>query len=283
MLSLLFLAMFAAPPDPVLAANAVINQPVANVFSKASADADVTSQAIFSTNVAVLERHSGWAKVRTPDGYTGWMQSAAFADAAPYAQTGRVAQVENLFAGLYRETDVTKHQPLLVIPFESRLEVVAGPIGDDDRWLQVRLPDNRTAWVQSGDVTFSARKITIPELIEWSKRFIGIPYIWGGTSTFGYDCSGFTQMLCRRRGYSLPRDSGPQANWIGMQPVDPAELQPGDFLYFGESPKKITHTGMYIGNGEFIDATAYLHPMVQISELEGHWAKLLVAARRIKQ
>jgi cell wall-associated NlpC family hydrolase len=91
------------------------------------------------------------------------------------------------------------------------------------------------------------------------------------------------QMLCRRRGYSLPRDAGQQANWEGVKPVEKADLQPGDLLYFGSSAKHITHTGMYIGNGRFINATAYEHPMVQICNLaDEHWTKLLVAARRIK-
>lgn len=278
MLITLVFAMFATPPDT----NAVVVQPVANLYSKPAVDANVVSQAIYSMNVAVLEKQSGWAKIRTPDGYLGWIQSGALIFSKPYATEGRVAQVESLFSGIYREADITTHQPLVIVPFEARLEVIAGPVGDDDRWLQVRLPDDRTAWIQSGDVMFSVRKLNIPELIDWSKRFIGLPYIWGGTSTFGYDCSGFTQMLCRRRGYSLPRDSGPQADWPGMQTVDRAELQPGDLLYFGESAKKITHTGMYIGNGEFIDATAYLRPIVQISQLDGHWSKLLVAARRIR-
>ncbi len=66
--------------------------------------------------------------------------------------------------------------------------------------------------------------------------------------------------------------------------MEKTDLQPGDLLYFGGSPTKITHTGMYIGGGQFIDATAYQHPIVQINNLgDEHWTKLLVAARRIKQ
>ena len=283
MLGVLLLAMFAAPPATLPADHAVVIQPVANLYSKPSVDVDVISQAIYSTGVTVLEREPGWAKVRTPD-YTGWMHSSALVSREPYAQEGRVAEVESLFAALYRETDVTRHQPVIVVPFETRLEVVAGPVGEEDRWLQVRLPDLRTAWVQSGDVTLSPKKLSVPELVEYSKRFLGIPYVWGGTSTFGYDCSGFTQMLCRRRGYAIPRDSGPQSNWQGMQAVERPDLQPGDLLYFGDSAKKITHTGMYIGNGQFVNATAYQRPMVQVCSLDNeHWSKLLVAARRIKQ
>jgi hypothetical protein len=201
----------------------------------------------------------------------------------PYAAQGKVAQVSSLFASLYGEPNITKHQPVVTVPFETRLEVVAEPELEEHRWLQVRLPDDRAAWLQRGDMTFDAQKLTVPELIEFSKRFLGLPYLWGGVSTFGYDCSGLTQMLCRRRGVLMPRDADMQAGWTGVTPVDKHELQPGDLLYFGASAKKITHTGMYMGNGEFINATAHEHPVIQICKLDDpHWTKLFVAARRLK-
>src|SRR5579884_3535151 len=281
---LLLLAMLAPPDTAAPLENAVVVEPVTNMYSRPTTDADVVSQAIFSTNVGVLEREAGWLKVRTPDEYTGWIESASVLPIKPYAQSGRVAQVEALFANLYREPNVTRHRPVVTVPFESRLEAVGEP-AENSRWLQVRMPDDRSAWVQAGDVSLAPpHNVSIAELIEWSRRFIGLPYTWGGMSTFGYDCSGLTQMLCRRRGYSLPRDAQPQADWSGMMPVEKTDLEPGDLLYFGASAKKITHTGMYIGNGQFINATTYQHPIVQICNLrDEHWTKLLVASRRIKQ
>lgn len=280
MVFLPLLAMLATAPNPD---NAVVVRPVANMYARPEADAPVVSQAIFSTNVAILDQNGAWLRVRTPDDYSGWIDASAALRSKPYAAGGRVAHVESLFANIYRETDITRHAPLLTLPFEAKLEVISGPEGEGARWVQVRLPDSSSAWVQSGDVELSLKPLPIPELIAWSKRFIGLPYLWGGTSTFGYDCSGFTQMLCRRRGFSIPRDAAPQAEWKRMKPVDKADLQPGDLLYFGDSPDKITHTGMYIGDGQFINATAYQHPAVQICNLnDEHWTKLLVAARRIK-
>ena len=263
---------------------AVVTKPVANMYSRPSEDAAVVSQAIYATNVAWLESKNGWVKVRTPDDYTGWMVAASLRRIKrPYASSGRVAQVEALFANLYRESDVTKHEPLLTVPFEARLEVVAESAGDERRWIQVRLPDDRPAWVQRGDLAFGSSLLDTDALITWSKRFLGLPYLWGGTSAFGYDCSGFTQMLCRRRGLTIPRDAGPQARWEGVVVVDRADLQPGDLLFFGKSPDKISHTGMYIGNGEFINATTHERPVVQISRLaDPHWSGLFVAARRLK-
>jgi cell wall-associated NlpC family hydrolase len=262
--------------------NAVVLSPVANMYSKPSEDTDVVSQAIYGSNVGLVERQEGWARIRTADDYTGWTPLRALLPGKAYAASGRVAEVQSLFAHIYREASVTAHAPLLTVPFESRLEVVAEP-PDQARWLQVRLPDDRPGWVQAGDIAFDAKPLSIPEMIEFSKRFLGLPYTWGGTSSFGYDCSGFAQMLCRRRGVPLPRDAQPQADWSGLAPVERNDLKPGDLLYFGGSAKKITHTGVYLGGGKFIDATTWQTPMVRIDDLnDAHWSRLLVAMRRVK-
>jgi gamma-D-glutamyl-L-lysine dipeptidyl-peptidase len=270
---------------PLLAQAAVVIRPVANMYSGPSEDKDVVSQAIFSTNVSILEEKPGWARIRTPDEYAGWTPAASLLSAErQYGRSGRVAEVSSLFAHLYREPSVTRRAPLMTVPFESRLEVVAEPEEEKQRWIQVRLPDDRPAWVQRGDVSLEAQKLTVPAMIDLARRFLGLPYTWGGTSSFGYDCSGFTQMLCRRRGINMPRDAQPQADWSEIQPVaSTGDLQPGDLLYFGKSDKKITHTGLYIGGGEFIHATTSGKPIIQISRLaDGFWTTALVAMRRPK-
>ena len=129
---------------------AVVNQPVANMFSRATSDSDVVSQAILGTNVAVIEGDAAWSKIRTPDGYTGWVNTSHLVSTAqPYAAGAGSLEVVSLFAHLYREKSVTKHAPLLTVPFETRLEP---GVGADERWLEVILPDRRSAWVQRGDV-----------------------------------------------------------------------------------------------------------------------------------
>jgi gamma-D-glutamyl-L-lysine dipeptidyl-peptidase len=266
---------------------AVVTVPVANMYSRPSQDVDVVSQAILGSTVEVLEEKSSWDKVRTNDQYTGWMplQEMRRLDRgeSPYASSGRVAQVSSLTANLYRETDVTLHQPVLTLPFETRLEVIAEGKGDDSRWLQVRLPDQRTAWIQSGDVDLAPRKLSIEESIALGRRFLGLTYTWGGRSSFGYDCSGFTQMLVRSRGIIMPRDADLQSAWTGAVAVNRKQLRAGDLLFFGNAVDHITHTGMFIGHGRFIHDTTYGHPGVQISRLRDQpWTRLLVACRRIK-
>lgn len=294
---LFLLTVFAISPVPSVD-SAVVTVPVANMYSSATESTDVVSQAIYGTNVEVLESQSAWLKIRTPDVYTGWIArqqvSAIEAGQPGYASSGKVARVSSLFANLYQEPGVTQHQPVLILPFETSLEVVAEKDGDDGRWLQVRLAapvpgvsargGNPTlAWVQRGDISLDAQPLSIPAAIELAKRFLGITYTWGGRSSFGYDCSGFTQMLVRQRGINMPRDADLQAAWSGVVDVPRKKLKPGDLLFFGDSPQKITHTGMYIGKGQFIHDTTHGHPGVQISRLKDEpWNKLLVACRRIQ-
>lgn len=256
------------------------------MYRSASTDADVVSQAIFSSDVVALEAAGDWLKVRTADQYSGWIHRG---DAKPrdaskiYGKAGRIATVWSLFASLYREPNIEKHRPVITIPFESLLEIAGEKETPDGRFYAVRLPDGTPAWVQSGDVTFDNKPLSIPRTIALAKRFLGLPYRWGGTSSFGFDCSGFTQMLMRGRGVIMPRDARPQANWDGLVQVERSELQPGDLLYFGNTPRKINHTGMYIGNGEFINATRREHPVVQISRLDdAPWTTLFITARRLK-
>jgi gamma-D-glutamyl-L-lysine dipeptidyl-peptidase len=266
-----------------LAMHAVINLPAANMFAKPTTDSAVVSQAIFGINVQILEDQSAWLKIRTPDDYTGWIEAAAAVKRDVYGAGPRVATVKNLFGSVYRETSITKHQPLFTLPFEARLEVLAEPEDEEQRWIRVRLPDQREAWIQRGDVSLEPQRMSREEMIAFSKRFAGLPYLWGGASTFGYDCSGFTQMLYRQTGLNMPRDAQPQHDWSGVEDVSKEDLKPGDLLFFGSSPKKITHTGMYIGGGEFIHATAHLTPVIQVSHmLEERWTKLLVGTRRVK-
>ena len=270
----------------------VVIKPVINMYYSATLDADVTSQAIHGTTIQELKADKpvdDWLYIQTPDEYKGWIEAAGVRKLKPgetYAGAKAMAvEVTNRAANVYREQDVTKHAPIIVLPFESPIEIEGAYAHRGGRWVHVKLADGREGWVQAGDVRVrEQRTLTIEQAIELAKKFMGVTYTWGGTSSFGYDCSGFMQMLMRQRGILMPRDADIQAAWSGLEPVKREELKAGDLLYFGSKADHITHTGMYIGNGEFIHDTTHDHPMVQISRLDDQpWTRLLVACRRAKE
>lgn len=264
----------------------VVVVPVANMYSAASDKSAVVSQAIYGSDVLLLTARGEWSRIQTEDKYKGWTPSRYLRivqNGGGYATAGRTVQVDSLFANIYREPDVTKHKPLVTIPFETHLEVKDEGKGSAEGWLQVRLPDKQTAWIQSSDVASEGKPLGVSESIELAKRFLGLPYLWGGRSSFGYDCSGFTQMLVRARGVNMPRDADKQAEWSGVVTVERKHLKPGDLLFFGADASHIEHTGMYIGDGQFINATTRGRPVVQIDRLDDQpWTKLLIACRRLK-
>jgi cell wall-associated NlpC family hydrolase len=255
------------------------------MYRNATATSDVVSQALYGTGVQTLQNSQGWSNIRTADGYTGWVQAAdlKMLNGSAYAPKGDAVRVSAISANVYREPDVTAHAPLLELPWESRLEPAPAPKKNTERWLEVRLVDGQTAWVQRGDISGDFTPVSMADMLQLAHRFIGTTYTWGGVSSLGFDCSGFTQMLERQRGIDMPRDADIQASWSGVIAVERKNLEPGDLLYFGSSPSRITHTGMYLGDGEFIHDTTHDHPGVQISRLDDMpWTQLLVAIRRVK-
>lgn len=124
----------------------------------------------------------------------------------------------------------------------------------------------------------SLDSVTNSRIVEYSKQFLGTPYVYGGSSPSGFDCSGFTGYIFKQFGYSLPRSSAEQAS-VGVT-VGRNELIAGDLVFFN-TYGGISHVGMYIGNNNFIHATLP-GDVVKISSLgEAYYSSRYVTARRI--
>jgi peptidoglycan DL-endopeptidase CwlO len=111
-----------------------------------------------------------------------------------------------------------------------------------------------------------------------AKRYLGVPYRWGGTTPSGFDCSGFTQYVFAQNGISLPRISRDQY-YVGV-PVNFSSLKPGDLVFFSlQNDGKVSHVGIYIGDNQFISATS--SKGVVISSFSPYWQTAYVGAKRI--
>jgi len=250
-------------PHPDLGKDTVgiVRISVANMRKEPDYASELVNQALMGSELRLLKKQDGWYYVQAPDGYLGWMSEGemVIADAARrdhWRSKSRVIVTGNF--GEARESPRGDALPLSDLVWG---DVLAGgePQGD---WIPVELPDGRRGFVEKRLVRslshFAQNKPPSPQdIVHTAYRFLGYPYLWGGTSPKGFDCSGFTAMIYRMNGIQLLRDASQQAR-LGQE-VAPGEkfenLRPGDLLCFGRNPDRITHVGIYIGGQRFIHSS----------------------------
>lgn len=250
-------------PDPALAARplAVVTVSVAVMKTKPSHSSELGNQLIMGMVVKVLKKDGGWYFVQSlDDRYLGWMETDHLAfmtreQVDSFARAPRVI-VTALFT-LVRE-EASPDAPAVA---DLVVGNVLGTSGQKGGWLAVQLPDGRKGFVSQADATDyqawkASRKITPENTEQTARRFMGVPYLWGGTSAKGFDCSGFVKTVFRLNGTELQRDADQQSNEGVAVPTDNdlARLRKGDVLFFGPRAgvTRITHTGIYLGGKLFI-------------------------------
>jgi hypothetical protein len=251
-------------PDASLGENtkALVTISVANIRSNPKHSAELATQALMGTPLNVLKESDGWFLVQTPDGYLSWVDRAGIHLLSPDDLEGWHVKPKVVYTELNGHVWNSPNQEEMVS------DVVAGDIltleGENGNDLKVALPDGRIGFISSQESMlfedWIATRSTSPEkLISTAKQMLGVPYLWGGTSIKGVDCSGFTKTIYFLNGQIIPRDASQQVN--EGEEIDTEKnwekLEVGDLLFFGEKAteekkERVVHVGMWIGNGEFI-------------------------------
>jgi len=225
-------------------------QPYENMRQEPSFHSRVVSQVLFAEPLCVEGEWGGWMYIRSPDGYRGWISKiACLKRAEPYKPTGYTSR---LATHLYLHKDID-FGPAMTLPYGIAVEVQEI---SDPRWMQLTLPDGKKVFIQRGDIQQEGTLLHKKELTSFSKRFLGLPYTWGGRCSFGYDCSGFVQMLYQKLGIFLPRDAKDQMLDERLRSVALEDMEPGDLLFFGKEAKNIGHVGLFLGEGSFIHTSS---------------------------
>ena len=152
--------------------------------------------------------------------------------------------------------------------------------GKTDNWYAVTY-NNQKGYVSCDYLKISTSSNQASQIIATAKEYLGVPYVYGGTSPKGFDCSGLIYYVFKQYGYSLYRCADDMYYHDGTN-VEKANLQPGDLVFFSSSSEAVGHVGMYIGNGQFIHASSGSGKVV-ITELEGcsYYITHYVGAKRI--
>lgn len=244
----------------------VVNNSVANVRSEPSHPAQLATQATLGMPLRVLKKQSGWYLVQTPDDYLSWIDSGGLQlmDKESYANWKSSEKL------IYIDTyGYAYEEPSASSSMVS--DLVSGSIlkmtGTRDNFYTVAYPDGRKGYVsrseaQPFDQWKSSVSASEERLVETARTMMGVPYLWGGTSAKGVDCSGFTKTIYFMNGWVIPRDASQQVH--AGESIDTSEgfdnLRPGDLLFFGRpatdsSPQRVVHVGMWIGDNEFIHSS----------------------------
>lgn len=243
----------------------LVNLSVCNIRSRPAHSAELSTQATLGTPLRVYQQEDNWYLVQTPDGYLGWLNRGGFTSLTAgewltWTQANRVVYLPDL--GFVLSGPDAAADPVSDLVAGNILE----SLGSRGTFTQIRFPDGRTGYLASTDVMPFAdwAQNTVPaseQILATASRHLGRPYMWGGTSGKAMDCSGFTKTVFFLHGLLLPRDASQQVH-VGT-PINAdtslANLQPGDFLFFGRaptstSPEKITHVAIYMGDGRIIHA-----------------------------
>lgn len=141
-------------------------------------------------------------------------------------------------------------------------------------WYKVKTSTGAYGWTSNINIKKYVVQTsnTGSKLISTGAKYLGVPYVWGGTTPSGFDCSGFVGYVYKKTlGKTLPRTSGEQYN--KSKKISKAQLKKGDLIFFSASGGRITHVAMYAGNGKLLHAAGN---KVQYQNLAGYWDKLVV-------
>lgn len=221
----------------------------------------VVSQARLAEPILVLQQVDGWYEIEQSDTYRGWVSPTdVVLTTKEYwedYQNSKMVLITSPFAYIFHGHDLSVvDKDAQSILSGATLGTMLKLVSEDCAAYKVALPDGRIGYVglDNGQVIDAFNEIalgTADSIIALAKQFIGLPYYWGGTTPYGYDCSGLMQTVYKMNGVHLLRDAHQQFEQ-GEVVTSREDLVKGDMLFWSTYRAGASHVGIYMGNNEYI-------------------------------
>jgi cell wall-associated NlpC family hydrolase len=219
----------------------VVTLAAADVRRRPDHKSEMRNQLLLGETVKVLEAGKDWWRVRNDvDGYEGWVRTWGLVGCTPARAASWRERARAVMVRLYAEVRTEPGAGARVSPLFWNTRLIGGPVRDGHR--PVELPDGRRGWVEAATLDMASRR-TPPDLEERVRQLLGVPYLWGGRTPMGFDCSAFVQQLLGEQGVALPRDADQQ--FRATRRLDAGEpVVLGDLYFFGGRQGPIAHVAM---------------------------------------
>ena len=304
-------------PQPSAAPElAVVGHNIVSIFREADGSSEQLSQVLMGTRVRVFERTKmgEFARVEGDDRYEGWLRAKYLERPSDVADNPRTT-IASLIADLHSSPSA---QSQIVTKLVVTTPIVLARHSSDRDFLPVILPSGEIAYTHRANLSssyqrdISAAPMTssdipsaqtlaalkagaIPKLMELAVEsallFIGTPYLWGGSTPFGIDCSGLVQIAYKIAGIQLLRDAWMQMADLRFVNVEEdvaladAHLAPGDLIFFlsrdPNSERRIGHVGLAVGDGSFVHAAGSGNGVIVTGCDDRKWNESYAGARRL--
>ena len=219
---------------------AVISTAVASIHREPRFSSEIVTQALMWEIVEILEEEKLWFHIRQKDGYEGWIYIFYIIE-YPQSFPNWITLTDRFIPVSFSKDESSERR---ILSFGTKVPV----IDKNTQFITIALPGQISGKIPAQN--------TCPEnsrahLVHLAQSLLGTPYIWGGKSAFGFDCSGFVQLILSAMGISIARNTGMQIKTTWLTEISVADSKPGDLIYFAENGK-INHVAFSLGEGKII-------------------------------